>query len=229
MRLPSTKQSILLIGQNGSGKTVAAIWHLSQKDFDNEIWIALNHKNEESIDSIPGAQSVKMNFFPKKPGLYIYHPIPDVDDEAVTALMWKIYEHTHIGLYIDEGYMINPRDHALTALYTQGRSKHIPIITLSQRPSKISRFAVSEAQFIQVFHLTDKRDRETVNAFIPANLEKLMHAEAGQDRLLPKFHSVYYDVGANKLNIMGPVPEEKFVIGTFADKLLLPKTKNRLI
>lgn len=229
MRLPNNRQRILVLGKNGSGKSRAAVWHLAQKNLKTQTWIALNHKNEELIDSIPGAQMVDMDFFPKKPGLYVYHPIPEVDDEAVTALMWKIYARENVGLYIDEGYMINPRDPALTALYTQGRSKNIPMITLSQRPSKISRFAVSEAEFIQVFYLTDKRDRETVGAFIPYSLERLMCAEAGEMRMLPEFHSVYYDVNKNALNIMGPVPDDNLILDLFDTKLKLIKEKKHLL
>jgi hypothetical protein len=219
MRLPNESQSVLILGKNGSGKSRAAVWHLAQKDLQNFPWIVINHKNEELIDSIPGAQMVDMKFTPKKPGLYVYHPIPEADDDAVTSLLWRIYKKENVGVYIDEGYMINPRDPALTALYTQGRSKHIPLITLSQRPSKISRFAVSEAAFLQVFYLVDKRDRETVNAFIPYSLENLMRTVPGEDRLLPEFHSVYYDVGKNDLAIMAPVPDDVAILSLFENKL----------
>jgi len=225
MFLPDESQHILIIGRNGSGKTRAAVWHLAQKPLDKFPFIVLNHKNESLIDSVPGAQHVKMDFTPKKPGLYIYHPIPDADDEKVTGLLWRVYQREKMGVYIDEGYMVNPRDHALTALYTQGRSKKTPVITLSQRPSKISRFAVSEAAFHQVFHLVDKRDRETINAFIPVNLETLMKNAAGTQRALPDFHSVYYDVGRNDVRIMAPVPGDELILEKLAEKLKPPRGK----
>lgn len=226
MRLPDNSQSILVIGKNGSGKSRAAVWHLAQKPLDRFPWIVLNHKNEELIDSIPGAQMVDMNFTPKKPGLYIYHPIPEKDDEAVTDLIWRIYEREKIGVYIDEGYMINPRDKAMTAIYTQGRTKQIPIITLSQRPSLINRFAVSEAGFYQVFYLSDKRDREKVDAFIPdAPLNKLMLSVPGVGRPLPDYHSVYYDVAKDELVIMAPVPDDDTILSLFENKL--KKTINK--
>jgi len=227
MYLPNDDQHLLLLGKNGSGKTRAAVWHLAQKPLDVFPWVALNHKNEEMIDSIPGAQFVDLDFTPKEPGFYIYHPIPEQDDKAVTDLLWRIYRHENIGVYIDEGYMLNPRDPALTALYTQGRSKHIPMITLSQRPSKISRFAVSEAAFLQVFYLVDKRDRETVNAFIPISLEKFMRAVPGEPRLLPEYHSVYYDTGRNELSIMRPVPGDDEILSLFADKLIKSPEQNK--
>jgi len=225
MRLPDDTQSTLILGKNGSGKSRAAVWHLAQKDLENFPWVVINHKNEELIDSIPGAEMVKLNFTPKKNkgGVYIYHP--ERDDDAVTNLIWRIYMQEKIGVYIDEGYMFNPRDKAMTAIYTQGRSKQIPIITLSQRPSLINRFAVSEAGFYQVFYLSDKRDRDKVNAFIPdAPLDKLMTSVAGAGRPLPDFHSVYYDVGKDDLVIMAPVPGDDIILSLFENKL---KNKNK--
>lgn len=226
--LPNDQQSILLVGKNGSGKTRAAVWHLSRKDFDNEIWIVLNHKREELINSIPGAQFLNLNERPdiKKPGLYIYQPRPDFEDQQVTDLMWWIYETENIGLYIDEGYMISPRDPALNSLYTQGRSKHIPVITLSQRPSGISRFAVSEATFHQIFYLVDKRDRKTINSFIPLDLDEYMSPGETGKRALPDFHSIYYDTRGDDPVILQPVPGDDVILQQFAEKLIKPENKS---
>jgi len=219
MYLPNDTQSLLVIGKNGSGKTVAAVWHLAQKRIDEYPFVVINHKRDSLVDSIPGAQFVDLNFTPEKPGVYIYHPMPDHDDAAVTDLLWRVYEKENTGVYIDEGYMLNPRDPALNALYTQGRSKHIPLITLSQRPSRISRFAVSEAAFYQVFYLTDKNDRQRIGEFIPGGIEDYMKGRPGEPRLLPDFHSLYYDVSRNELAIFKPVPPEDQILSVFAQKL----------
>ena len=227
-KLPSDSQSILLIGKNGSGKTRAAVWHLAQKDLPVSTWVVINHKREKMINSIPGAQFLGMNERPKKPGIYIYQPRPDFDDEAVTALLWWIYETENTGLYIDEGYMINPRDPALNSLYTQGRSKNVPVITLSQRPSRISRFAVSEAAFFQVFYLVDRRDRKLLQEFIPHSLEALMVPIAGQPRALKDYHSVYYDTSGDEAVIMAPVPGDDEILAIFAEKMQVNPEKEDL-
>jgi len=226
-KTPNDQQQILVLGQNGSGKSVAAVWHLSLRDFEHEQWIVINHKHDELVDAIPGAKFMKLDERPPKlkgnPGIYIYHPIPGVDDAAVTDLMFWVYARGHCGVYIDECYMINPRDPGLTALYTQGRSKHIPMITLSQRPSLISRFAISEAKFYQVFFLADERDRKLVNAFIPGvDLSSLMEMRVDKsgrtsERELPEYHSVYYD-GRNLL-VMTPVPTDDEILAVFEEKL----------
>jgi hypothetical protein len=90
-------------------------------------------------------------------------------------------------------------------ILTQGRSKKIPTITLSQRPVWINRFVLSEATFYQVFRLNDKRDRDSITAFMPK--------EAMQE--LPPFHSWYYDTGENSLRVMLPVPQEAELAARF--------------
>lgn len=219
LKLPTDKHRQLILGKTGSGKTRAAVWNLAQRNMVTKPWIVLNHKREDLIDSIDGAQFVDMDFLPKKPGLYVYHPTPEVDDDAVTSLLWKIHAKENIGIYIDEGYMLDPRDKAMQAIFTQGRSKHIPTIVLSQRPVWLSRFAVSEADFYQVFQLTDKRDRQTINSFIPCDMEFLMQTNANEKPILPIYHSLWYNVSDNTLCMLKPVPGDDEILGLFGNKL----------
>lgn len=223
MRLPSTQHRTLINGRTGSGKTTGAVWLLSQANFDEMPWIILNHKSTKIIDRIPYARHVDLNFRPNEPGIYIYHPLPDVDDDAQEALLWDIWARGRTGLYIDEGYMINPRSKALNALYTQGREKEIPIMTLSQRPSRISRFAVSESDFFMAFHIVHKKDRQLIQEFLPVDLEPLMHAPPGQKLPLPEFHSLWHDVGRNEAAILRPVPSEAELMATFERRLAPPE------
>lgn len=226
MRLPGTQHRTLINGRTGSGKTTGAVWLLSQANFDEMPWIVLNHKNTKIIDAIPYAKHVDLNFRPTEPGIYIYHPLPEVDDDAVDALLWDVWRRGHIGVYIDEAYMINPRSPALNALYTQGREKHIPMLTLSQRPSRISRFAISESDFFMSFHIVHKKDRQLIQEFIPVDLEPLMHSPPGKPLLLPAFHSLYHDVGRNAAVIMRPVPDDAQLLAIFERRLAPPEPEN---
>ncbi len=235
VRLPNNKERILIVGATGSGKSVAAAWHLSQKNFDTP-WVIFNHKGDEFLRSIPYAAHVRdLSFTPPKKiknneRLFIYEPVPEVDDDAVTELLWKFHARENIGIYIDEGYMINPRDPALVALYTQGRSKHIPMITLSQRPVGMCSYGRSESEFYQVFRLNDKEDRKSVNRFIPnCPMEDLMTAAPNAPIPLPKFHSIYYDVSANKLEICPPVPDKQIILDMFEQKLKRDTNKKVLL
>lgn len=226
MRIPNTSQRQLIMGRTGSGKTRAACWNLGMRNLQFMPWIAINHKGEELIDSIEGAQHVDLDFIPKKPGLYVYHPVPEVDDAAVTNFLWKIHARENAGIYIDEGYMIDRKDPAMQAILTQGRSKHIPMIILSQRPVWLTRFAVSEADFYQVFQLTDKADRERIKSFIPTDLEYWMAQTANEPARLPQYHSLWYDVGKNELVMMKPVPDDD-TIRTMIESQLEVKDKKK--
>lgn len=228
MRLPNTSQRMLIMGRTGSGKTRAACWHLGMRNLNFMPWIVLNHKGEQLIDSVEGAEHVDLDFVPKKPGLYIYHPVPEVDDAAVTSLLWKIHGRENAGIYIDEGYMVDRKDPAMQAILTQGRSKHIPMVILSQRPVWLTRFAVSEADFYQVFELTDRADRDRIKSFIPTDLEEWMASEVNQTPKLPQFHSLYYDVGKRSLEMVLPVPNDDFILGMF-QKQLAAKQGNRKV
>jgi hypothetical protein len=207
MRLPDDSQHLAIVGVNGSGKTQAAAWHLSQRAFDRIPWIIYDFKGDELLNEIEGAETIDTKYTPKKKGLYIVHPLPD-EQEQVAAQMWAIWQRENTGVYVDEGYMIGDSP-AFRALLTQGRSKHIPIICLSQRPSWISRFLFSESNFYQIFRLNDKRDKKTVEAFVPINM----------DVRLPEYHSYYYDVKRDKVNVLTPVPNKEYILTEFEKKL----------
>ena len=166
IRLPDDSHRITIVGRTGSGKTVAGLWHLSKRDFLSMPWVIIDYKTDKNINSIKGAKNLSLKDTPKKPGIYIVHPLPGQDEE-ITEFLWKIWARENIGLYVDEGYMIGSNP-AFEALLTQGRSKNIPMIVLSQRPAWISRFVFSESDFFQEFHLNDKRDRKTMSS-IPSS------------------------------------------------------------
>lgn len=205
MRLPNNSQHIAIVGRNGTGKTHAALWHLSQKNLKRDKWIILDYKRErDTINAIEGAQYIDFkDELPKAPGVYILQPHPSQTEE-MSEFLYRIHAHEDIGVFVDEGYMLQENTEAFNALLTQGRSKHIPLIVLSQRPSWISRFVFSEATFYQVFALNDRRDRKTVTEFIDF---KDQQRDFRHVNTLPEFHSFYYDVGRDELIPLAPVPE----------------------
>lgn len=217
MRLPTPQNRTAIVGKTGSGKTVAGLWHLSQQNFDDMPWVIFDWKRDGAIARL-NAQEIKLNGkVPEKPGLYVVRPMPG-DDELVEQFMWRLWERGNIGLYFDEGYMVPKASASFQAILTQGRSKHLPMITLSQRPVWMSRFVFSEADFYQIFWLNDARDRKTVAGFIPEI----------PDEKLPPFHSYYYDVGADELIVLKPVPTEEIIIQNINIRLQ-PKKKTGLL
>ena len=184
------------------------MWHLSNRDYLDRPWIVYNFKTDRSIDSIPYKKDIELDEIPVKPGIYVNHPQPDSQEE-IEAQMWEIWKRGGIGVYVDEGYMVGNNNPAFRAILTQGRSKEIPAIVLSQRPVWMDRFVFSESEFFQVFRLNHKQDRKNVEQFIPADI----------GNRLPAYHSYYYDVGENKVTVLRPVPAIETIYRSFESRL----------
>lgn len=218
-RLPTRKQRITIVGRTGTGKTVAAMWHLSNMPLDSMPFVLFDFKGDEHLNSIPHLQEIDYTKVPKKKdhGIFILHPLPQEAERPrpnepsdVEKYIWRLWERENVGIVCDEGYMMG-NNKAFEAVLTQGRSKRMPMIICAQRPAWLSRFVFSEADFFQVFHLNDERDRKTVQAFVPKIYE-------GIDTL-KEHHSFYYDVGKNRLDNFGPVPSPKEIHDIFDEKL----------
>jgi hypothetical protein len=225
IRLPSNSQHLAIVGRNGTGKTHAALWHLSQRDLAHETWVILDYKRErDTINAISGAQYLDFkDDLPEKPGVYILQPnISQVGE--MDEFLYRIHAHENIGVFVDEGYMLQDNTEAFNALLTQGRSKHIPLIVLSQRPSWISRFVFSESTFYQVFALNDRRDRKTVTEFIDF---KNQQRDFRHVNTLPEFHSYYYDVGKDQLTPLAPVPPLDDILKSIDVKLRTPEEREK--
>ena len=208
MNLPNETQRLSIVGATGSGKTQAALWHLSNRDYLTRPWLIYNFKTDHSIDSIPYKKDVGLNEVPVRPGIYVAHPSPDSQEE-IEDQMWEIWSRGGIGIYVDEGYMVGNNNPAFRAILTQGRSKEIPAIVLSQRPAWMDRFVFSESEFFQIFRLNHKQDRKNVEQFIPADI----------GNRLPAYHSYYYDVGENKVTVLKPVPTLEKIYASFESRL----------
>lgn len=209
MIIPDSTQHLSIVGANGSGKSQAAIWHLSVQDYLARPWVVYNWKEDDGINGIPGKIDIDLNEIPKRPGIYVAHPMPEEDDELVDRQMREIWSRQNMGVFVDEGYMIGRNSRGFRRLLTQGRSRHNGMIILSQRPCWIDPFAFTESRFFQVFRLQHKKDRQKVEEFVPADLSVR----------LPEFYSYYYDVGANDLRKLAPVPMIGEIYKTFDARL----------
>jgi len=207
-RLPGPRDRLAVLGRTGSGKTHFAAWSLSHGNWDKVPWIIIDYKHDPLIKEIPQAKEIGLNDkIPKHSGLYVVHPQPSQTKE-VEALLWRIWQKGHTGLWVDEGHIL-PDKGSLQALLSQGRSKSIPVIILSQRPVWLNRFVLSESGFFSVFSMNDKRDRQTIQSFLPG---------ISLETKLPARHSYYYDVGQDRAYQMQPVPNTDEILTRFVDR-----------
>ena len=163
--LPGDTDRIAILGRTGSGKTQAAVDHLSRAGFEYMPWVIVDYKNDELINRIDRAQTISFDTVPDEPGIYILKVLPGEEDD-LSEWFRRVWEQEDVGIYVDEGYLVDPRDRWFNACLTQGRSKHIPMIVLSQRPVWLSRFVFSEATYFQVFDLTHSKDMDKVREYV---------------------------------------------------------------
>ena len=136
--------------------------------------------------------------------------------------MRLIWQKQNIGIFIDEGYMVSPSPNKRSwfrVLLTQGRSLHVPVIILTQRPAWLDKFVFTESEFYQVFRLNHSGDRKKIMEYVPADLSEP----------LPDYHSYYHDVGKHRTVVLKPVPTGDAIISTFEKRLEELTKKSRRV
>jgi hypothetical protein len=170
-RFPGGDQRTTILGATGSGKSTCGLWMLANQRLDRRPWIIFDFKREPFFDRVgfPPITQISLDGpLPRRPGLYLVSPRPG-DDERVEAFLWRIWERENIGLYIDEAPLM-PTGDAFTAVLQQGRSKRLPVIACTQRPVGVARGLFSEANFVCVYAVIDKRDYKLIEGFVPAEM-----------------------------------------------------------
>lgn len=208
MPLATDQEHHAIFGQNGSGKTVFGLWTLAQRSYDKMPWYIVDFKRDDVIDQIPRLEETDITGRPTKhKGLYVVRPtVEETDNGTVTRWLYRVHEHGHTGVFIDEGYMFrtmwNP---GLRTLLTQGRSKRIPMIALSQRPAFVSPFILSESSHLSVFYLQMPQDVAKVREFLPD----------ARPKALPPHEQYYAYMKQRQFARVAPCPNEQEVFDMF--------------
>jgi hypothetical protein len=204
-RFPNPTNRTAIVGSTGSGKSQFATWLLSTRNIDVRPWVIIDPKGDDLIGELPCEEIMRGEKPPREPGLYVMRPLPGTDDAWLEQFLWQCWSQEDIGIYIDEGYMIPRYSKAFQALLTQGRSKNIEMIMLSQRPVRCHPMMFSESDYLVVFRLNKPQDRETMQDAMSMNINKR----------LPEYNSYWYDVGRDKGFTLKPAPDRDDIVEAF--------------
>jgi hypothetical protein len=183
-------------------------------------YILIDYKDEELFNSVDKAKYLDFHDAPKEPGFYILKAEPSKDDDRVNDFLYRQLKKERRGLIYDEGFSI-PNKGAMETIYMQGRAKHIPVITLTQRPSWLTRYAFTENSHLCYFRLTDKEDQKVIRRWLPDKDDPdPTHAEVWNlNKLLPKYSARWYDNNQHASFVLAPAPDPETILERFEDKL----------
>lgn len=220
MKLPGTDDRLVIIGRTGGGKTQCGLWHLSLQPLTEMPFVIIDWKGDKNIAAIPYAEVIPITGgVPVEPGLYIVRPLSGQED-LLDNFLRDVWNTENVGLFVDEGMMLKG-SRAFSDIQVQGRSKNIPVITLTQLPVYVPRTVFTEASYIQCFFVVDERYRKIISQFTSITSQDI-------DRL-PRYWSWYYDVVNNTKQLMKPVPVMKKIMERFDDILsTLHESQNEL-
>jgi len=221
--LPGPTERVLINGRTGSGKTVFGSWLLSRMNFLEMPWVILDWKRDELLGGITHARQIGPGEKPPyKP--WLYHMKLDPGDNDLEKWLQQVWARGGVGLYVDEGYelpdvMARREGSVVRRIQTQGRSLRIPVITLTQRPSMLSKFFKSEVSYYAAFDLNDEADQKTVKGYVPKN-----DPVWNFDMELPDYHCRWYEVANNFSCILKPVPKPAKILAAFEQRLSIKPT-----
>lgn len=200
--LPGPDKHTVVMGANGTGKTVAGAWILSKQNMADRPWVILDFKNEELWDSVR-PQRLRLGEMPPRwgihgkygRGLYIMRVLPG-QEQYLETWLWKVWKRENIGIFCDEATFLTGMN-SIKAILRQGRSKRIPVIACTQRPIGIDREFFTESSYKQIFRLDDERDYKIIRGFT---------RNAQVEGLLPPHWSYWYDSKQATTFKLRPVP-----------------------
>lgn len=220
---PESDEHVAVVGRNGTGKSQLGFFITDLRHHLKSTTIILDYKREKLFKMLKNARYIfPRDKLPKEPGVYIAQARFKTDDDEVEDMLTRILDRERINIVVDEGYMLpnNGQSPAYMGILTQGRSKRIPAITLSQRPVKVHSFAFSEASHIAVFDLNRKRDRQTIEENTEDDFVDWLPDEFAETGL-PRFHSRWFTVKnqTRKTFIVRPVPPAEEIAASLDAKL----------
>lgn len=151
-------EHIAVIGKTGEGKTRLMAYILGVRNY------IISFKAKADDTKLPG-KTVRLNKDLDDPRYtrFVLDPAYFNQRQQFGLAFERIWRENGWTMYIDELFALTQLkltpfiDRALT----QGRSKHISVVTAMQRPVSVTRFAISQATHVIIFN-QEGRDLKTV-------------------------------------------------------------------
>ncbi len=173
--------------------------------------VIVDSKNERAFDKLPNSLVCDglttdwiASYTSDSPvSTVVIRPYPEeCTPDALDDFLYSIYETaTNVCVCIDELYMVHKNGRAgrgLIALLTRGRSDNITVIGATQRPTWLSMFCLSEADYYMIYRLKLAKDRERM-AELTGDTKTLEQ--------LDKYHYWCYGETQDFLSSMPPVSQ----------------------
>lgn len=194
-------------GKTGSGKTILVIQHLKEfLDSDSLQEYSLLIVNPK--DSSDWNNLLKPIRKPPKIGKdnFRYNWIVNNDEHyLINDVLKDIYEKhkKKVVIIFDEGQSVD--NHSIPYawnIYHQGREKEIMIWALTQRPTHITRSAITQAEKLYIFSVIGRDDITLLDGFMEVSLKKYIRPEVldadynvkVEGKRLDAYHYLQYDV-----------------------------------
>lgn len=203
---PGDTNRTAVIGSTGSGKSFFGMWLLGTRmtlDWVKRPVVIFDWKGDANLNNLGAKRWSIFSKPPKRPGLYITHPMPG-EVEPVDAFLHAAWEQEDIGLFFDEAAELE-KSRSINRVMKQGRSKHIPCISCTQRPVWLPRSVFSEAEYFALLRLNDQDDKTTVKRFVNADVYQK----------LPEHYSLWYATVPDKAHVLRPVPNMREIRAMF--------------
>jgi len=210
---------VLIVGRTGSGKSVEAIERVKEFRARNPSTgiVIINPKPvktewDELIEPFP--RNTDKDGVPVwKAGALINWKVRPWQDSELNEFLWSIYVAGKPALIVfDEGQDIKSNKFAsAAALWRQGREMKISVITCTQRPVDMSRYAISQAKEISVYNIIGEDDLKALDSYMEIPLmhyispSKTRNGVLIEGKRLKEFHRLIYNVRTGKAKISEPI------------------------
>lgn len=229
---------VLIVGKTGSGKSVEALERVKQFHARNP------HTGIVIINPKPVANQWDKLIAPEvrdvpvwKAGRFINWKVRPWQDKELNEFLWSIYtEGEPCLLVFDEGQDIKSHKFpSATAIWRQGREMEISILTCTQRPVDMSRYAISQSKVMSIYNIIGEDDLKALDSYMEVPLlayiapSKINRGVITEGKRLKKYNHLLYDVETGKASIELPVEITETNAITIPKKSLPIKTIGMVI